>query len=507
MSQYVAAIDQGTTSTRFIVFDHGGNVIAVDQKEHRQIYPKPGWVEHDALEIWARTQEVIKGALEKGNLSTKDIVAIGITNQRETTVVWDKNTGKPIYNAIVWQDTRTDVTINELAKGVGQDRFRPKTGLPLATYFSGPKIKWILDNVPDARAKAENGELLFGNIDTWIIWNLTGREAHITDVTNASRTMLMDLSTLDWDDEILSILNIPRAILPQIKSSSEIYGHVGARSSRPNLGGEALPLQGIPVAGDLGDQHAALFGQTCFSAGEAKNTYGTGCFMLMNTGENPVTSKAGLLTTLGYKIGDQKAVYALEGSIAITGALIQWLRDNLGLIQSSAEVEALAESVADNGGIYFVPAFSGLFAPYWKSDARGVIVGLTRYVNKGHIARAALEATAYQTREVLDAMESDSGVKLTALKVDGGMVFNELLMQFQSDILNVPVVRPKVAETTALGAAYAAGLGVGFWKDFNELKNNWGMDKEWQPAMDENMRKKLYSGWKKAVTRTFDWVE
>src|SRR6185503_11132433 len=507
MTKYVAAIDQGTTSTRFIVFDHGGNVIAVDQKEHQQIYPKPGWVEHDALEIWARTQEVIKGALKVRGLKSADIVAIGITNQRETTVVWDKNTGKPIYNAIVWQDTRTDAIINELAKQGGQDLFRSKTGLPLATYFSGPKIKWILDNVPEARVKAENGELLFGNIDTWIIWNLIGREAHITDVTNASRTMLMDLSILDWDAEILSALDIPRAMLPRIKSSSEIYGHVGAKSSHPSLGRETLPLQGIPVAGDLGDQHSALFGQTCFNAGEAKNTYGTGCFMLMNTGENPVSSKAGLLTTLGYKIGGQKAVYALEGSIAITGALIQWLRDNLGLIQSSAEVEALAESVKDNGGIYFVPAFSGLYAPYWKSDARGAIVGLTRYVNKGHIARAALEATAYQTREVLDAMESDSGVKLTSLKVDGGMVFNELLMQFQSDILNVPVVRPKVAETTALGAAYAAGLAVGFWKDFDELKTNWGRDKEWQPAMDANMRKKLYSGWKKAVTRTFDWVE
>ena len=507
MSQYVAAIDQGTTSTRFIVFDHGGNIIAVDQKEHRQIYPQPGWVEHDPLEIWTRTQEVIKGALKVRGLQSADIAAIGITNQRETTVIWDKNTGQPIYNAIVWQDTRTDTIVNELAKNGGQDRFRTTTGLPLATYFSGPKIEWILDNVPGARAKAENGELLFGNIDTWIIWNLTGREAHITDVTNASRTMLMDLSALDWDDEILSVLNIPRSMLPEIRSSSEIYGHVGARSSGPDLGGETSPLQGIPIAGDLGDQHAALFGQTCFSAGEAKNTYGTGCFMLMNTGENPVMSKAGLLTTLGYKIGNQKAIYALEGSIAITGALIQWLRDNLGLIQSSSEVEALAESVGDNGGIYFVPAFSGLYAPYWRSDARGVIVGLTRYVNKAHIARAALEATAYQTREVLDAMESDSDVKLTALKVDGGMVFNELLMQFQSDILNVPVVRPKVAETTALGAAYAAGLAVGFWNDFHELKNNWGMDKEWQPAMDENMRKKLYSGWKKAVTRTFDWVE
>lgn len=499
MSKYVAAIDQGTTSTRFMVFDHEGNIVVVDQKEHNQIYPKPGWVEHDALEIWARTQEVIKGALEKGNLSSKDITAIGITNQRETTVLWDKNTGKPIHNAIVWQDTRTDVIINELSKQDGQDRFRDKTGLPLATYFSGPKIKWILDNVPDARKKAENGELLFGNIDTWLIWNLTGREAHITDVTNASRTMLMNLSKLDWDDEILSMLDIPRAMLPQIKSSSEIYGIVRSKHSSP--------LRDIPVSGDLGDQHAALFGQTGFNAGEAKNTYGTGCFMLMNTGEDPVPSKAGLLTTLGYKIGDQKAVYALEGSIAITGALIQWLRDNLGLIQSSADVEALAKSVDDNGGIYFVPAFSGLFAPYWKSDARGAILGMTRYVNKGHIARAALEATAYQTCEVLDAMEADSGVKLTALKVDGGMVFNELLMQFQSDILDVPVVRPKVAETTALGAAYTAGLAVGFWKDFDELKTNWGRDKEWQPAMDAEMRKKLYSGWKKAVTRTFDWVE
>ena len=507
MPKYVAAIDQGTTSTRCMIFDHGGNVIAVDQKEHQQIFPKPGWVEHDALEIWARTQEVIEGAMQVRGLQSADIAAIGITNQRETTMIWDKNTGKPVYNAIVWQDTRTDVIVNVLAQEGGQDRFRDKTGLPLSTYFSGPKIKWILDNVPDAREKAENGELLFGNIDTWLIWNLTGE--HITDVTNASRTMLMNLSTLDWDEDILKVLEIPRAILPQIKSSSEIYGNVGARrrASRPALGGETPPLQGIPISGDLGDQHAALFGQTCFGAGEAKNTYGTGCFMLMNTGETPVTSKAGLLTTLGYKIGDQKAVYALEGSIAITGALIQWLRDNLGLIHASSEVEELAKSVEDNGGIYFVPAFSGLYAPYWKSDARGAIVGMTRYVNKGHIARAALEATAYQTREVLDAMEADSGVTLTALKVDGGMVFNELLMQFQSDILNVPVIRPKVAETTALGAAYAAGLAVGFWKDFDELKSNWGRDKEWQPAMDADVRTKLYSGWKKAVTRTFDWVE
>ena len=493
MTKYVAAIDQGTTSTRFIIFDHGGHVIAADQKEHQQIYPKPGWVEHDALEIWQRTQAVIQGGLSKGNISPQDIVAIGITNQRETTVVWDKHTGKPIYNAIVWQDTRTDVIINELAANGGQDRFRLKTGLPLATYFSGPKLKWILDNVEGARAKATNGDLLFGNVDTWLIWNLTGE--HITDVTNASRTLLMNLSTLDWDDEILRELEIPRALLPQIKSSSEVYGK--ARGE----------LNGIPVSGDLGDQHAALFGQTCFNVGEAKNTYGTGCFMLLNTGETPVQSKSGLLTTLGYKIGNQKAVYALEGSIAITGALVQWLRDNLGLIQSSAEVDALAKSVEDAGGIYFVPAFSGLYAPYWKASARGVIVGLTRYVNKGHIARAALDATAYQTCEVLDAMNADSGVKLTTLKVDGGMVFNDLLMQFQSDILDVPVIRPKVAETTALGAAYAAGLAVGFWKDYDELRANWAKEKEWRPAMNADLRKKLYSGWKKAVTRTFDWTD
>ena len=493
MTKYVAAIDQGTTSTRFIIFDHGGHVIAADQKEHQQIYPKPGWVEHDALEIWQRTQAVIQGGLSKGNISPQDIVAIGITNQRETTVVWDRHTGKPIYNAIVWQDTRTDVIINELAANGGQDRFRLKTGLPLATYFSGPKLKWILDNVEGARAKAANGDLLFGNVDTWLIWNLTGE--HITDVTNASRTLLMNLSTLDWDDEILRELEIPRAVLPQIKSSSEVYGK--ARGE----------LNGIPVSGDLGDQHAALFGQTCFNVGEAKNTYGTGCFMLLNTGETPVQSKSGLLTTLGYKIGNQKAVYALEGSIAITGALVQWLRDNLGLIQSSAEVESLAKSVEDAGGIYFVPAFSGLYAPYWKASARGVIVGLTRYVNKGHIARAALDATAYQTCEVLDAMNADSGVKLTTLKVDGGMVFNDLLMQFQSDVLDVPVIRPKVAETTALGAAYAAGLAVGFWKDYDELRANWAKEKEWRPAMNADLRKKLYSGWKKAVTRTFDWTD
>jgi glycerol kinase len=517
MKKYVAAIDQGTTSTRCIIFDHGGNIVAVDQKEHRQIFPKPGWVEHDPLEIWENTLSVARGAVGKVSSSQSpalsnaegsvisEIAAIGVTNQRETTVVWEKKTGKPIYNAIVWQDTRTDKIISELAKSrgasaslsTGQDRFRKKTGLPLATYFSGPKIKWILDNVKGAKEKAKRGELFFGNIDTWIIWNLTG--AHVTDVTNASRTMLMNLKTLDWDKEILKLMGIPRAMLPEIKSSSEIYG---------NIETEHVPsLRGIPVSGDLGDQQAALFGQTCFKAGEAKNTYGTGCFMLMNTGEKPVQSKAGLLTTLGYKIGNRKAVYALEGSIAITGALIQWLRDNLGLIEKSSDIESLANTVEDNGGIYFVPAFSGLYAPYWKADARGVIAGLTRYVNKGHLARAALEATAYQTREVLDAMEKDSGVKLRALKVDGGMVFNETLMQFQSDILNVPVVRPKVAETTALGAAYAAGLAVGFWKNFDELRANWGRDKEWKPQMPTATRKKLYLNWKKAVTRTFDWME
>jgi glycerol kinase len=493
MPKYIAAIDQGTTSTRCILFDHAGNIVSVDQKEHQQIYPKPGWVEHNALEIWENTQEVMRGALKNADATSADVAAIGITNQRETALVWDKTTGNPVYNAIVWQDTRTDAICNELGNQGGQDRFRPTTGLPLATYFSGPKIKWILDNVPGTRERAAKGELLFGNMDTWLIWNLTGQ--HVTDVTNASRTLLMDLKTLDWDDEILAILNIPRSMLPEIKSSSEVYGNAKG------------VLGGIPVAGDLGDQQAALFGQTCYSPGEAKNTYGTGCFMLLNTGEKPVPSENGLLTTMGYKIGDQPAVYALEGSIAITGALVQWLRDNLGLIEKSSDVETLANTVEDNGGIYFVPAFSGLFAPYWRSDARGAIVGMTRYVNKGHIARAALEATAYQTREVLEAMEADSGVSLTALKVDGGMVFNETLMQFQSDILNVPVIRPKVAETTALGAAYAAGLAVGFWKDFDELRANWGQDKEWGPQMEKETREKLYSGWQKAVTRTFDWVD
>ena len=498
MTKYVGAVDQGTTSTRFMIFDHGGKVVGLDQKEHAQIYPKPGWVEHDPMEIWQRTQEVITGALQKAGLSAADLAAVGVTNQRETTVVWEKATGQPVYNAIVWQDTRTDQICNRLAKDGGQDRFRKKVGLPLATYFSGPKIKWILDNVEGVRAKAEKGEVLFGNIDTWVIWNLTGGPnggVHVTDVSNASRTMLMNLETLDWDPEILKIMGVPRAMLPAIKPSSEVYGTATGA------------LAGVPVAGDLGDQQAALFGQTCFSVGEAKNTYGTGCFMLLNTGTKPVQSKNGLLTTLGYKIGSQPAVYCLEGSIAITGALVQWLRDNLGLIAKSADVESLANTVEDNGGIYFVPAFSGLFAPYWRSDARGVIVGLTRYVNKGHIARAAQEATAFQTREVLDAMNKDSGVKLKALKVDGGMVFNNTLMQFQSDILGVPVIRPTVAETTALGAAYAAGLAVGFWKAVEDLRVNWGKDHEWHPQMDAAHREKLYKGWKKAVTRTFDWVE
>jgi len=498
MAKYAAAVDQGTTSTRFMIFDHKGQVVGVAQKEHEQIYPKPGWVEHDPLEIWTRTQEVIKSALQGSGVSPKDIAAVGVTNQRETTVVWEKATGKPVYNAIVWQDTRTDKICNDLANSGGQDRFRPKVGLPLATYFSGPKIKWILENVAGVREKAEKGEVLFGNIDTWVIWNLTGGPkggVHVTDVSNASRTMLMNLETLDWDDEILKIMGVPKAMLPKIMPSSEVYGKAVGE------------LEGIPVAGDLGDQQAALFGQACYSVGEAKNTYGTGCFMLLNTGEKPVQSKNGLLTTLGYKIGKQKAIYCLEGSIAITGALVQWLRDNLKFFDVSAQIEPLARSVEDSGGIYFVPAFSGLFAPYWRSDARGVIVGLTRYITKAHIARAALEATAYQTREVLDAMNKDSGVALTALKVDGGMVYNELLMQFQSDILGVPVIRPIVAETTALGAAYAAGLAVGFWKDFDELRANWGKDKEWQPKMDAGTREKLYKGWLKAVERTFGWVE
>jgi len=498
MSKYVGALDQGTTSTRFMIFDHAGAVVAIDQKEHEQIYPKPGWVEHDANEIWTRCQEVIKGALAKAGITAADLAAVGITNQRETALVWNKKTGQPVFNAIVWQDTRTDLLVNEFAKDGGQDRFRAKVGLPLATYFSGPKVRWILDNVPGARESAAAGDLVFGNMDTWCIWNLTGGVnggVHVTDVSNASRTMLMNLETLAWDDEILGIMGVPKSMLPEIKASSEVYGTcVG-------------DLAGVPVAGDLGDQQAALFGQTCFSPGEAKNTYGTGCFMLMNTGEKVVPSKNGLLTTLGYKIGNQPAVYALEGSIAITGALVQWLRDNLGMIEKSQDIEALAATVEDNGGVYFVPAFSGLFAPYWKNDARGVIAGLTRYVTKGHIGRAVLEATAWQTREVLDAMNADSGVPLTALKVDGGMVFNNLLMQFQADVLGVPVIRPVVAETTALGAAYAAGLAVGYWAEVEDLRENWARDAEWTPAMAAELRDKEYAQWKKAVTRTFAWVD
>ena len=499
MAQYIAAVDQGTTSSRFIIFDSSGRIVAVDQKEHQQIFPKPGWVEHDPLEIWRNTQDVISGALHKANLRAANLAAVGITNQRETTLLWDRKTGQPVYNAIVWQDTRTDALCNLLAKDGGQDRFRSRAGLPLATYFSGMKIRWILDNVEGVRERAERGEVIFGTIDTWLLWNLTGGVdggLHITDVTNASRTILMNLETLDWDDTILQALDIPRAMLPKIRASSEVYAEA-----------QIADIRGVPLASDLGDQHAALFGQTCFDVGEAKNTYGTGNFMLLNTGEKPVQSQNGLLTTLGYKIGTQSAVYALEGSIAISGALIQWLRDNLGIIQKSSDIESLARTVEDNGGAYFVPAFSGLYAPYWRSAARGVIAGLTRYVNKGHIARAALEATAYQTREVLDAMNKDSGVALRALKVDGGMVVNDLLMQFQSDILGVPVIRPTVIETTALGAAYAAGLAVGVWSELDELRANWGRDHEWTPQMDESERQRLYSGWLKAVTRTFDWVD
>ncbi|HEX2980143.1 MAG TPA: glycerol kinase GlpK, partial [Anaerolineaceae bacterium] len=498
MAQFTAAIDQGTTSTRFMVFDHTGKVMVVEQKEHTQIYPQPGLVEHNPLEIWERTQEVIRAGMRKAGLKPTDLAAIGITNQRETTLVWDRRTGKPYANALVWQDTRTDHICNDLAKEGGQDRFRAQTGLPLATYFAGPKLKWLLENVPGLRQAADRGDALFGTIDTWLIWNLTGGEdggVHVTDVTNASRTLMMNLETLDWDQSILDLLGIPRGMLPRICSSSEIYDMATG------------DLAGVPVAGDLGDQQAALFGQACYRPGEAKNTYGTGCFMLLNTGEQPIQSHCGLLTTLGYRIGTQPAVYCLEGSIAITGALVQWLRDNLKMIEKSSDVEVLAREVEDTGGIYFVPAFSGLFAPYWRSDARGAIVGLTRYVNRGHLARAVLEATAYQTLEVVEAMQKDSGVKLSTLKVDGGMVFNELLMQFQADILDAPVIRPRITETTSLGAAYVAGLAVGFWNNLDELRSNWGQDKQWTPLMDTATRQAKTAGWKKAVTRTFDWIE
>ncbi|PLX85931.1 MAG: glycerol kinase [Desulfuromonas sp.] len=503
MAKYVAAIDQGTTSTRCMLFNHAGEPVSSCQMEHKQIYPQPGWVEHNAVEIWSRTKDVIHAAMEKAGLVAADIAAVGITNQRETAVVWDRRTGQPYHNAIVWQDTRTDAICGLLAGDGGQDRFRAKTGLPLATYFSGPKIKWLLDNVEGLREAAERGDALFGNMDTWIIWKLTGGingGAHVTDVTNASRTMLMNLDGTTWDDEIIELMGIPKQMLPTIRPSSDpgLYGHT--KENGP-FGGK------IPVCGDLGDQQAATVGQTCFGVGEAKNTYGTGCFMLLNTGTEIVHSKNGLLTTPCYKFGNEPTVYALEGSIAIAGAAVQWLRDQMRLINTAADVENLARMVEDNGGMYFVPAFSGLFAPYWKSDARGAIVGMTRYLTRGHFARAALEAVAYQTREVLDAMEADSGVKLKALKVDGGMVANELLMQYQADVLGVTVTRPKVAESTALGAAYAAGLAVGFWNNTDEMRQNWGVDKNWEPAEDDTARVKNFGMWKKAVTRTFDWVD
>ena len=498
MKKYIASIDQGTTSTRCIIFDHDGMIAAADQKEHSQIYPRAGWVEHDPQEIWINTVQVINGALLKAGLKSIDIAAVGITNQRETTIAWNRYTGKPYGNAIVWQDTRTDKICNQLSDKGGQDRFRSTTGLPLATYFSGPKMKWMLENYPGLQKDAENGTALFGNVDSWLIWNLTGGKKngiHATDVSNASRTLLMNLHSLNWDQAISFELGIPVQSLPKIYPSSSEFGTC------------TEILEGAPVCGVLGDQQAALFGQTCFQTGEAKNTYGTGCFMLMNTGTAPVPSKYGLLTTVGYKIGNDPAVYCLEGSIAITGALVQWLRDNLKLIETSDDIEALAATVEDNGGIYFVPAFSGLFAPYWRSDARGIIAGMTRYVNRGHIARAVLEATAYQTREVFEAMEKDSGVKLASLRVDGGMVKNNTLMQFQADILNVPIKKPFVAETTALGAAYAAGLQVGYWQSLFELCSNWKVQKTWLPSMSESKRTDYYQNWKKAVQKSMNWLE
>jgi glycerol kinase len=488
----VAAIDQGTTSTRCMLFDREARVLAVSQLEHAQHLPRPGWVEHDPVEIWANTCRVVEGALSAAELGARDIAAVGITNQRETTVVWDRATGEPIAPAIVWQDTRTQPVCDALGP---PDRYRSRVGLPLATYFAGPKLRWLLDNVPGARGRADAGELAFGTIDSWLLWRLCGR--HATDATNASRTMLMDLATLRWADDIAAEMGVPMAVLPEIRSSSEVYGDVT----------ELTVLRGVPVAGILGDQQAAMFGQACLSPGEAKNTYGTGNFLLLNTGAERVPSEHGLLTTVCYTRAGLAPVYALEGSIAVTGALVQWLRDNLGLISSAAEVETLARTVDDNGGAYFVPAFSGLFAPYWRPEARGVLVGLTRYVNRGHVARAVLEATAFQTREVIDAMHADCGFTPSALKVDGGMVGNELLMQFQADILGVPVVRPRVAETTALGAAYAAGLAVGFWQSPDEIRANWAADREWRPAMPPEQRDARYAQWKKAVLRTFDWAE
>jgi glycerol kinase len=492
----VAAIDQGTTSTRCILFDHDARIVAVEQLEHRQLLPRAGWVEHDAVEIWSNTRAVLAGAAARAEVRSRDIAAVGITNQRETTVIWDRTTGEPIAPAIVWQDTRTQAICDELgALGGGAERYRDRTGLPLATYFAGPKARWLLDNVDGARKRAENGDLAFGTIDSWLVWNLSGGH-HVTDATNASRTMLMDLATLQWDGSIADEMGVPTDMLPEIRSSSEAYAEVRERG----------PLAGVPIAGILGDQQAATFGQACLRPGEAKNTYGTGNFLLLNTGTHPVLSENGLITTVCYALGDEPPVYALEGSIAVTGSLVQWLRDNLGLISSAAEIETLARTVDDNGGAYFVPAFSGLFAPHWRADARGALVGLTRFVNRGHVARAALEATAFQTREVVDAMNADSGVALTELRVDGGMVGNELLMQFQADILSVPVVRPVVAETTALGAAYAAGLAVGFWTSTEEIRANWSADRVWQPAMEADRCEQLYAEWQKAVTKTFDWV-
>jgi len=500
MADYVLAIDQGTTSTRAIVFDHAGTIVSTGQLEHEQIFPKAGWVEHNPEQIWDNTRQVVGLALTKANINHTDLAAIGITNQRETAVVWDRTTGKPVYNAIVWQDTRTQAIVDELGGSEGPDKYKSVVGLPLATYFSGPKVKWILDNVEGAREAAERGDLLFGNTDSWVLWNMTGGVeggVHVTDVTNASRTMLMDLDTLSWREDIAADMGIPLSMLPEIRSSSEVYGEGRPRGMVP----------GVPIAGILGDQQAATFGQACFEVGTAKNTYGTGNFMLLNTGTEKVASENGLLTTVCYKIGDADPVYALEGSIAVTGSLVQWLRDNLGLFHDAPDVEWMARKVEDNGGAYFVPAFSGLFAPHWRPDARGALVGLTRYVNMNHIARAALEATAYQTREVMDAMRADSGVDLTELKVDGGMIANELLMQFQADQLGVPVVRPVVAETTALGAAYAAGIAVGFWQGEADVVANWAEDRRWEPAMEEDERERLYRNWKKAVTKTFDWVD
>ena len=492
MKTYIGAIDQGTTSTRFIVFDRAGATVAHAQREHRQIFPQPGWVEHDPAEIQGNVERVIDEALRGADLSPRDLMAVGITNQRETTVLWDRGTGRPVHNALVWQDTRVDPLVAEYTRDGGQDRFRAQTGLPLASYFSALKLRWLLDNVPDARRRADAGDLMFGTVDSWLLWNLTGQ--HLTDVTNASRTQLMNLSTLDWDEALLSAFGIPRAVLPAIRPSSGVFGTARA------------PLAGVPITGVLGDQQAALMGQACFAAGEAKNTYGTGCFLLMHTGERPIASAHGLLTTVAAKLGDAPATYALEGSVAIAGALVQWLRDNLGIIRTSAEVEVLAASVPDNGGVYFVPAFSGLYAPYWRADARGVLAGLTRFAGAGHIARAALEATAFQTLDVVRAMERDSGIPIQSLRADGGMAVNAALMQFQSDMLDVPVVRPRGVETTALGAAYAAGLAVGYWRDLDDLRTNWAVDRVWDPSMDAGRRTLLEVGWRKAVERSFGWA-